>query len=59
MKKTNKIARLDAILGQQKLSKNEMREINGGANCYCDGTYKGDLSPCECCSTCGVKCLGC
>ena len=59
MKKTNKIASLDAILGQQKLSKNEMREINGGALCYCNHVYQGDMTLCQCCATCNIKCLGC
>jgi hypothetical protein len=61
MKKTNKIARLDAILGQQKLSKNEMKEVNGGFSCYCNGKYEGEESSvCACCSACGLNnCLGC
>lgn len=57
MKKTNKIARLDAALGKQKLSKNEMRQVNGGIACYCNGHYCCDVgSVSACCTSCGTSC---
>jgi len=57
MKKTQKIKKLDAILGKQELSRNEMKLINGGFPCYCNGVYKGDYSSiCACSGACGVGC---
>jgi hypothetical protein len=37
----------------RKLSRNELRNVNGGKNkafaCYCDGVYKKDCSTVACC----------
>ena len=58
MKRTQDIKmKLDAILGKQKLSDIEMKAINGGFSCYCNGVFQGNTtSTTACCAACKVTC---
>ncbi|WP_180327404.1 hypothetical protein [Labilibaculum manganireducens] len=43
MAKTAKMLKIDSLLPAQKLSRNEMKAMDGGFSCYCNGTYKGEM----------------
>lgn len=49
MSKTTKMKKIDSLLAKQKLSRNEMKSVNGGFSCYCNGKYVGNMNSVSSC----------
>ncbi|WP_461631561.1 hypothetical protein [Labilibaculum euxinus] len=51
MSKTEKMLKIDALLPKQRLSRNEMKAMDGGSwyTCYCDGQFIGSGSTFQWC----------